>query len=409
MNPPTLFNDSEGRKRFVKRRQADRRFRFWISLPTLLALVLVTLLLGYTLSNTVSWQVVEPDSDSSGQTFSLADAQTPSEVFKLELDARVGQKKLESTEAKGIEGDPEEMRKFYARNRIELMWYTQDGPLRWVVTHVRDVGVSNHSLIDGWIHLKDIQGNLKPGQQLRLNPWLDLSFFLRDPSRNPMTSGIRVALFGTLWILGLTLFLAVPIGVGTAIYLEEYASEGRWTALIEINLRNLAGVPSIVYGILGLAVFARGFHLGPSVATASLTLSLLIIPTIVIASREAIRAVPSSLRQAAYSLGATKWQTVYKVVLPTAASGMVTGVILAGARAIGEAAPLLLVGAAAFVPSAPTGIMSEYTVMPVQIYNWISANQPEYANAASAAIVTLLLILGLLYTLAFWVRRRFQN
>jgi phosphate transport system permease protein len=201
----------------------------------------------------------------------------------------------------------------------------------------------------------------------------------------------------------------LPIGVGTAIYLEEYAPDNRWTRILEVNLRNLAGVPSIVYGILGLYVFVRTAGFGPSVIAAACTLSLLILPVVVIAAREAIRAVPGSLREASYGLGATKWQTVSRVVLPNAVTGIVTGVILAVARAIGETAPLLMVGGAGFVNKIPDGLLSNYSVIPTQIYSWVNAPQRAFDNVASAGIVTLLGVLILLYVLANIVRRRYER
>lgn len=222
-------------------------------------------------------------------------------------------------------------------------------------------------------------------------------------------AGLVSALFGTLWVIGLVTLISLPVGVGTAIYLEEYAPDNTYTRFLEVNLRNLAGVPSIVYGILGLSVFVRLARIGPTVLAAALTLSLLVLPVVVIAAREAVRAVPDSLCQASYGLGATRWQTVSRVVLPNAVNGIVTGVILAVARAIGETAPLLLVGAAAFVPRLPDGPLSTYTVIPIQIFSWISENDPEFQHVASAGIITLLGVLFLLYAFAFVVRRRFER
>jgi len=207
----------------------------------------------------------------------------------------------------------------------------------------------------------------------------------------------------------LVIALSVPLGVGAAIYLEEYAPDNAITRLIELNLNNLAGVPSVVYGILGLSVFVRGIGLGPVILAGALTLSLLVVPVVVIAAREAIRAVPGTLRQAAFGLGATRSQVVFKVVLPNAIAGVTTGVVLAVARALGETAPLLLVGAAAFVPRPPEGILSIFTAVPIQIYAWVSENDIEFTHVASAAIVVLLAILFVLYAFAFWLRRRFRS
>lgn len=210
-------------------------------------------------------------------------------------------------------------------------------------------------------------------------------------------------------MIGLVILIAVPVGVGAAIYLEEYAADNAFTRVLEVNLRNLAGVPSIVYGILGLTVFVRLLGLGPVVLAAALTLSLLVVPVVVIASREGIRSVPASMRQAAYGLGATKSQVVFRVVLPAALSSVVTGVILAVARALGETAPLLVIGAAVFVPGLPNGPLAQYTALPIQIYTWVGENEREFAHVASAGIVVLLGVLGLLYGVAFWLRRKYER
>jgi phosphate transport system permease protein len=244
---------------------------------------------------------------------------------------------------------------------------------------------------------------------LYLNPWLDVSFFSKTASRTPVMAGIRPALVGTLWVIGMVVLFSLPVGVGAALYLEEYAPDNRLTRFIEVNIRNLAGVPSIVYGILGLYMFVRLLNFGPTVLAAATTLSLLILPVVIIAARESVRAVPDSLRQASYGLGATRWQTVSRTVLPNAIGGIMTGMILAVARAIGETAPLLLVGAAAFIAFLPSGPLDRYTVMPIQIYSWVSENDVEFAHVASAAIVVLLAVLLILYGIANWVRRRFER
>jgi len=236
--------------------------------------------------------------------------------------------------------------------------------------------------------------------------WLDWNFLSSFPSRRPENAGIKGALFGTLWMISFTALISVPVGVAAALYLEEYARPGRLNTLIQINIANLAGVPSIVYGILGLALFVRGVGLGKSVLAASLTMSLLILPVIIIAAREAIRAVPSSLRQAAYALGATRWQTVRHHVLPSALPGILTGVILALSRAIGEAAPLIMTGALAFVAFVPRSPMDDFTALPIQIYNWASRPQAEFHHLAAAAIVVLLVVLFAMNSLAIVLRQR---
>ncbi|GIW33160.1 phosphate ABC transporter permease PstA [Meiothermus sp.] len=398
-----LIQDSSQNPQKQQRDRINRVFARAVVVPTVIALALIAVLLLDTLYDTVSVQVVEV-TETSGKSFALGQALTADQVIRLELAA---QGKSEE-EIAAFMSDPDEMRIFRLRNRVELMWATQDGPMRWVVSSLDDIRIKNLSLIEGLRQWNELKQGLKENQQLRLNPWLDYSFLTRDPSRNPISAGLRVALFGTIWLLTMTLLISIPIGVGTAIYLEEYAPKNRLTRFIEVNLRNLAGVPSIVFGLLGLAVFVRGMQLGPTLMAAALTMALLIMPTISIAAREALRSVPDSMRLAAYALGATKWQMISKVVLPATIPGMATGVILAAARAIGEAAPLLMVGAAAYVAFIPRGPFSEYTVLPVQIYLWISANLSEFANTAAAGIVVLLLTLGGLYALAFWVRRKYR-
>jgi phosphate transport system permease protein len=241
----------------------------------------------------------------------------------------------------------------------------------------------------------------------RLNPKLWTNFpDIIDPSN----AGAQSAITGTIWVISFTALYCLPTGVLTAIYLEEYADRDRWwNRAVEINIQNLAAVPSIVYGILGLGVISRGLGFGQTVLTAALTLSLLVLPIVIISSREAIRAVPQSIRQASLSLGATQWQTIWRQVLPAAVPGMATGSILALSRAIGEAAPLLLLGGLTFITFNPTGVHSQFTVLPIQIFNWISQSRAEFTALASAAIVVLLVILLVMNSLAIWLRNHFTR
>ncbi len=236
--------------------------------------------------------------------------------------------------------------------------------------------------------------------------WLSMHLLTNVPSRKAELAGMRPAILGTLWVICLTAVIAFPIGVGAAVYLEEYAPNNRWTRLLKLNIANLAGVPSVVYGLLGLGVFVSLFNLGRTVISGSLTLALLILPVVIIASQEAIRAVPSSLRQAAFALGATRWQVARDHVLPAAMPGILTGIILSVSRAIGETAPLLVVGAAAYVTFNPDGLMSKYTVIPMQIYEWARRPQAEFTNLAAAAIIVLLAVLLLLNGVAIYLRQR---
>jgi phosphate transport system permease protein len=229
------------------------------------------------------------------------------------------------------------------------------------------------------------------------------------PSRIADRAGIKPALVGSAWTLGLTALIAFPVGVGTAIWLEEYAPVNRLTRIIETNIANLAGVPSIVYGILGLALFVRAFALGRSVLAAALTLALLILPVIIIASQEAVKAVPNSIRLGAFALGATRWETIRYHVLPLALPGILTGTILALSRAVGEAAPVILVGALAFIPFIPSGPMDQYTVVPFQIYAWVSKPQPAFLELAAAASIVLLVLLLTMNAAAIYLRNRFSQ
>lgn len=240
-------------------------------------------------------------------------------------------------------------------------------------------------------------------------PRLNSSIWRRFPSSNPAIAGARSAVFGTLWIMGLTALFTIPIGVGAATYLEEFADRTRWyNRLIEVNIQNLAAVPSVVFGILGLAFIVRGpLGLGPVVLSGAMILSLLVLPMVIISAREAIRAVPQSIRNGALALGATQWQTTRRQVLPAALPGIATGVILSLSRAIGEAAPLLLVGALTFITFNPTSVDSRFTVLPVQIFNWISRPQAEFKVLAAAAIVVLLALLLTMNALAIWLRNRY--
>jgi phosphate transport system permease protein len=242
-------------------------------------------------------------------------------------------------------------------------------------------------------------------------PRLDMDLLTHFPSRRPATAGAQSAIFGTIWLMGIVMATSIPLGFGTAIYLEEYADPKRWyNRLIELNIQNLAAVPSIVYGILGLAFLVRGpLSLGHVVLAAGLTLALLVLPVVVIAGREAIRAVPPSIREGSMALGATKWQTIWKQVLPACVPGFATGVILAVSRAIGEAAPLIVVGGATYLSFYPSGLGSDFTVLPLQIFNWISQPQEEFKELAAAGMIVLLAILLLLNAAAIWLRNKYEK
>jgi phosphate transport system permease protein len=239
--------------------------------------------------------------------------------------------------------------------------------------------------------------------------WLSWHFITSLPSRRPEIAGIGPAVLGTIWVISLTALFAFPVGVGAAIYLEEYAPRSRWTRLLQLNISNLAGVPSVVYGLLGLGIFVELLSLGRVLVAGALTMALLVLPIIIISSQEAIRAVPLSLRQAAFALGATKWQVARQHVLPSAMPGILTGTILAISRAVGETAPLLVVGATAFVLFRPSGPTSKYTALPIQIYDWTERPQAEFRALAAAAIIVLLAVLLVMNAAAIFLRQRFSR
>jgi len=238
---------------------------------------------------------------------------------------------------------------------------------------------------------------------------INWDFLTSLPSRKPEEAGIYTAIIGTLDLMLLTVIFAIPIGVGAGIYLEEYSKKSRLSSLLEINISNLAGVPSIIYGLLGLGIFVRYFNFGGSILSGSLTLSLLILPIIIVATREAIKAVPPSLKEASFALGASKWQTIRSVVLPSSFGGIITGIILSLSRAIGETAPLIVVGAMAYVPFVPQSLFDAFSVLPMQIYNWTTRPQEGFAIAASAAIIILLLITFIMNGIAVYFRNRWQK
>jgi phosphate transport system permease protein len=249
--------------------------------------------------------------------------------------------------------------------------------------------------------------------QVLIKGWPELNWGIVSnfPSGLPSKAGAQSAVWGTIWLMGVVAVTTLPLGVGAAVYLEEYADKSRWwNRAIEINIQNLAAVPSIVYGILGLAFFVRGpLDAGQVILAGGLTLALLVLPIVIISSREAIRAVPPSIREGSLALGATKLQTVGRQILPAAIPGIATGSILALSRAIGEAAPLVLLGALTFITFNPDGLDSPFTALPIQIFNWISRPQEDFKVLAAAAIVVLLVILLAMNATAIWLRNRYQR
>ncbi|NDJ59885.1 MAG: phosphate ABC transporter permease PstA [Chloroflexi bacterium] len=251
-----------------------------------------------------------------------------------------------------------------------------------------------------------------PNARLEFRSWLNINFLISPMSTNPAIAGIRTALLGTLWVMIITVGFSFPLGVGAALYLQEYADDNWLTRVISTNIRNLAGVPSIIYGLLGLSVFVialEGITTGRSILSASLTLGLLILPVMIVNSQEALRAVPPSVREGSYGLGATRWQTIWRSVLPAAMPGILTGTILGMSRAIGETAPLLALGASTFLVVDPSGPFSRFTVLPIQIYQWTSRPSDQWRSLASAAIIVLIILLLSLNAAAIYMRQRFRR
>jgi len=238
---------------------------------------------------------------------------------------------------------------------------------------------------------------------------INWSFLTNMPSRFAEKAGILPALTGTMWILILTAIISIPIGVAAGVYLEEYDKKTRFAKLLEVNISNLAGVPSIIYGLLGLEIFVRTMGMGGSLLAGSCTLALLILPVIIVATREAIKAVPKTIREASFGLGASKWQTTWNQVLPASSGGIITGVILALSRAVGETAPLIIVGALTFVPFIPASPMDEFTVLPIQIFNWVSRPEKAFLENSAAAIIVLLVITFVMNGFALWLRNKWQK
>lgn len=238
---------------------------------------------------------------------------------------------------------------------------------------------------------------------------LSIDFLTNFASRFPDQAGIKAALVGSVWLMAVVAPTSILLGVGSAIYLEEYAKKGRITTFIQMNISNLAGVPSVVFGLLGLTIFVRALALGNSILAAGFTMSLLILPVIIVAAQEAIRSVPGELRDASYGMGATKWQTIVRIILPAAIPGILTGSILALSRAIGETAPLIVVGIPVIIQFLPEGVMDTFTALPMQIYDWSSRPQAEFQTVAAAGIIVLMVVLLFMNSIAVFIRNKFDK
>ncbi len=392
----------------VRQRQRQASVGLWLVLAsTLVAIIALSLLLYNVANEAVGLIVVAYEVDPA----TLADRPL-AELSHEELIAI-----LNENVRSGLLRRFESEKPLAQRSEAELVALVDE----WVV---KEEVLATYPALDALRHRAQIEAEVAeqfPEARLRWTSWINLGFLTSPMSSTPWLAGVRTAILGSLWMIAITMLFAVPIGLGAAIYLEEYARDNLFNRIIQTNINNLAGVPSIIYGILGLAIFVRALepltsgaifgivgNNGRTVLAASLTMALLILPILIIASQEALRAVPSSLRLASYGLGATKWQTIWHHVLPVALPSILTGIILAMSRAIGETAPLILVGASTFIVTDPSGPFSNFTTLPIQIYQWTSRPQAEFRNIAAAAIIVLLILLLTLNATAVFIRNRFR-
>jgi len=391
--------------------QRHRISRFWRSsffLSTTIGIISLTILLASIINQAFGFVIVENKVDPSSL------ASVPLEDLDREELIRILQENVSINRFKTIQRD-NPVDKLSQNELVDLL----------TSEVIKPTTMKSYFLIPSLTNKAEIirtQQEQFPDAVVQFRSWLTLRFLADPLSTNPDTTGIRTALFGSLWIILVTIGFAFPVGIGAAIYLEEFSSNNLLSRIIKTNIDNLAGIPSIVYGLLGLAVFVRTLNQitsgafmgvdqsnGRTILSAALTMSLLILPLLIINAQEAIRAVPSSLRQASYGLGATRLQTIWHHVLPSALPGILTGTILAVSRAIGETAPLILVGASSFINKDPSGLFSNFTVLPIQIYNWTTRPQAEFRNVAAAAILVLLVVLLALNTAAILLRNRFSK
>ena len=397
-----------------RRRRSGRIWRLIFQVSTIVGIVVLTALLYNILNQSFGLAAVEYAMPPE----SLAVEGVPLE----ELSGEALQVILRANASAGLVRALESEKPLAERSRDELYELVMDRVAEPQV-------VKTWSLVDSLLHRRDLEREAAekyPAARLQSFSWINRSFIERPQAADPLRAGVRTALLGSLWTVGITVLFAFPVGVGAAIYLEEYAGDSRLNRLIQTNINNLAGVPSIIYGMLGLAIFVRALEPftsgallgyvedptqanGRTILSAGLTLGLLVLPLIIINAQEAIRAVPHSLRRASYGLGATRWQTVWSHVLPNAIPGILTGTILAISRAIGETAPLVVVGASTYITFDPDGPFSKFTALPIQIYQWTARPQAEFRNLAAAAILVLLALLLTMNVSAILLRNRYRR
>jgi phosphate transport system permease protein len=400
--------------RLEARQRSGKLWEILFRLSTIIGILVLTLLLLTIINNLAGYVATENTVDPA----SLAVNGLPLE----ELDKDTLVSILQENVSKGLFRQIEREMPISERSQEEIYILILDKVIKPKV-------VKTWPLSESIFNRSDILAEAAkdyPAATLKFSSWINADFVTNPQSSNPLLAGVRTAILGSLMIILLTTLIAFPVGVGAAIYLEEYASDNRFNRLIQTNINNLAGVPSIIYGMLGLALFVRVleplssgavFGLvadsttanGRTILSASLTLAILILPLLIINGQEAIRAVPQSLREASFGVGATKWQTIWHHVLPNAIPGILTGTILSIARAFGETAPLVVIGAATYITYDPTGPFSKFTTLPIQIYQWTSRPQEEFRNLAAAGILILLLLLLTVNAVAILLRNRYSK
>ena len=412
--PATDYPEGEDGGRYVRGRQ--RRGMIWSFVffgATMIGIVVLTALL-FNIANAAFGFVLMKD---KVQAATLAVGDVPLEQLPKEALVEILQKKV----SKGVVRRLESEKPLAERDRSELYALV-------LARVVEPEMVKSWSLLDSLTKREAIraEADAVPNARLEFRSWLTLAFITSPQSSNAELAGVRTAILGSLWTILVTILFALPVGVGAAIYLEEYAKDTTFNRLIQTNISNLAGVPSIIYGMLGLAVFVRMLEgitsgrlfgavadpttaNGRTIISAGLTLGLLILPLIILNAQEAVRTVPRSLRQASFGIGATRWQTIWHHVLPGAIPGILTGTILAVSRAIGETAPLVVIGASTFIVQDPSGPFSKFTTLPIQIYQWTARPQEEFRNLAAAAILVLLVLLITLNAIAVFLRNRYAR
>lgn len=393
----------------ARRHRVGKVWHIFFFTSTVIGILALAVLLFSVLDKTTGWIVVEDKVDPASLSSQPLELLSKEELIVI-LEANVSRNRYRTI------------------NREETVdQRSRDEIYAFVINEVVEPKVlMSYPLTQSLLNRAEIEAEKSerwPEASLEFYYWLKPHFLTNSMSASPELSGIRTALLGSLLLIAITILFAFPIGVGAAIYLEEYSRRKLWlNRIIQINIDNLAGVPSIVYGILGLAIFVRALSKftsgaafgvagddGRTLLSAGLTMGLLILPILIINAQEAIRSVPNSLRQASYGLGATQWQTIWHHVLPSALPGILTGTILAVSRAIGETAPLIVIGAATYITSDPTGPFSKFTALPIQIYNWTSQPQEAFRNIAAAAIIVLLIALLGLNSIAIIFRNRLTH